>query len=98
LQIISAEFRALTTLLQENIQFALINCLEFAPGKLILKKLKNLVLIHCLDDKLNSEIGSGYVLRRYFEFLKLAFELLRMGIKTFIAREESQPNRQAACE
>ena len=32
--------------------------------------------------------------RRYFEFLKLAFELLRMVIKTFIAREESQPNRK----
>ena len=52
LQILSAEFRALTTLHQENIQFAFTNCLEFAPGKLILKKLKNLVLIHCLDDKL----------------------------------------------
>ena len=50
--ILSAEFRALATLLTENILFALINCLEIAPGKLILKKLKNLVLIHCLDDKL----------------------------------------------
>ena len=52
MKIISAEFGALTTLLPEKIQFALINCFEFAPGKLILKKLKNLVLIHCLDDKL----------------------------------------------
>ena len=50
--ILSEEFRALTILHQENIQFALINCREFAPGILILKKLKNLVLIHCLDDKL----------------------------------------------
>jgi hypothetical protein len=34
------------------------------------------------------------VLRRYFDFLKLAFQLPIMVIKTFIAREESQPNRK----
>jgi hypothetical protein len=36
--------------------------------------------------------GAGYCLDYQSEFLRLAYELLRIDIKTFTAREESQPN------